>query len=135
MGVLMRYYLSRTVSTGFDDTVRHVVAALQVEGFGLLTDIDVRATLQKKLGVEFRNYRILGACNPPLALKALEAESKIGVMLPCNVIIQEHAGGKVEVAAIDPTVAMQSVGNPGLGKIAADVRDRLARVVAAIPAG
>ena len=98
----------------------------------MLTDIDIAATLKQKLGVEFRKYRILGACNPPLALKALSAEDKIGVMLPCNVIVQERAEGGVELAAIDPRAAMQRVGNPALAAVAEEVVERLARALHAV---
>ena len=105
------------------------IAALKKEGFGVLTEIDVAATLKEKLGVDFRKYRILGACNPPLAHKALTAEDKIGVMLPCNVIVREVVSGQTQIAAIDPRAAMERVGNPALGAIAAEVADRLTRVV------
>jgi uncharacterized protein (DUF302 family) len=125
----MDYYIGRTVAAGFDDTVTRVVEALKKEGFGVLTDIDVAATLKQKLGIEFRKYRILGACNPSLAHKALTEESKIGVMLPCNVIIQETNSGHTEIAAIDPRAAMERVGNPALGAIASEVASRLKRVV------
>jgi uncharacterized protein (DUF302 family) len=128
----MTYYMNRTVDAGFDDAVAKVVAALKSEGFGVLTEIDVAATMKQKLGVDFRKYRILGACNPPLAHKALTAEDKIGVMLPCNVIVQETPGGKTEIAAIDPRAAMERVGNPALAEIAEDVAGRLERVVAAV---
>jgi uncharacterized protein (DUF302 family) len=128
----MKYYINRTVDGGFDDAVAKVVAALKSEGFGVLTEIDVAATMKQKLGVEFRKYRILGACNPPLAHKALTAEDKIGVMLPCNVIVQETPAGKTEIAAIDPRAAMERVGNPALEEIAQDVARRLERVVAAV---
>jgi uncharacterized protein (DUF302 family) len=112
--------------------VARVVDALKREAFGVLTDIDVAATMKQKLGIEFRPYRILGACNPPLAHKALSAEDKIGVMLPCNVIVQEVAAGEIEVAAIDPVAPMERVDNPALGAIAAEVADRLPRVSAAV---
>ena len=125
----MDYYIARTVTAGFDDTLTRTVAALKKEGFGVLTEIDVAATLKEKLGVDFRKYRILGACNPPLAHKALTAEDKIGVMLPCNVIVQELGSGQTEIAAIDPRAAMERVGNLALGAIAAEVADRLRRVV------
>jgi uncharacterized protein (DUF302 family) len=125
----MDYYIARTLTAGFDDTRTRTVAALKKEGFGGLTEIDVAATLKEKLGVDFRRYRILGACNPPLAHKALTAEDKIGVMLPCNVIVREVVSGQTQIAAIDPRAAMERVGNPALGAIAAEVADRLTRVV------
>lgn len=127
----MSYHISRVVSGSFEDAIGRVTTALKAEGFGILTEIDVQETLKKKLGVTFRKYRILGACNPPLAFKALQAEDKIGVMLPCNVIVQERADGTVEIAAVDPLVAMQAVGNAALAEVAADVHARLQRVVAA----
>jgi len=128
----MNYYVSRSVSLDFDAAVAKTIEALKAEGFGVLTDIDIAATLKQKLGVEFREYRILGACNPPLALKALSAEDKIGVMLPCNVIVQERAEGGVELAAIDPRAAMQRVGNPALAAVAEEVAERLARALQAV---
>jgi uncharacterized protein (DUF302 family) len=128
----MNYYVSRSVSLDFDAAVAKTIEALKAEGFGVLTDIDIAATLKQKLGVEFRKYRILGACNPPLALKALSAEDKIGVMLPCNVIVQERAEGGVELAAIDPRTAMQRVGNPALAAVAEEVAERLARGLQAV---
>ena len=126
----MKYYISRYVEGGFDATIARVTEALKVEGFGVLTQIDVTQTLKTKIDKDFRPYRILGACNPGLAFQALSAEDKIGVMLPCNVIVQQHADGRVEVAAIDPAAAMQSVGNPTLTDVAATVRDKLERVIA-----
>jgi uncharacterized protein (DUF302 family) len=128
----MNYYIARVVAAGFDETVARIVAALKQEGFGVLTDIDVAATMKQKLGVEFRAYRILGACNPPLAHKALSAEDKIGVMLPCNVIVQDAGAGKTEVAAIDPRAAMERIGNPALSELAGEVAQRLARVLKAL---
>jgi uncharacterized protein (DUF302 family) len=128
----MGYYMSRTIESGFDEAVADVVDALKGEGFGILTDIDVAATMKQKLGIEFRPYRILGACNPPLAHKALSAEDKIGVMLPCNVIVQGAGDGKVQVAAIDPRAAMGRVGNPAIGRPGREVADRLTRVLSAI---
>ena len=128
----MRYYMSRTIESGFDEAVARVVDALKREGFGVLSDIDVAATLKQKLGVEFRPYRILGACNPPLAHQALSAEDKIGVMLPCNLIVQEAGAGKIEVSSIDPRAAMERVGNPALADVARQVADRLTRVISAI---
>ena len=128
----MNYYIARVVAAGFDETVARIVAALKQEGFGVLTDIDVAATMKQKLGVEFRAYRILGACNPPLAHKALSAEDKIGVMLPCNVIVQDAGAGKTEGAAIDPRAAMERIGNPALSELAGEVAQRLARVLKAL---
>jgi uncharacterized protein (DUF302 family) len=127
----MGYHLTRASSRSFDDTVAAVVRALGEQGFGVLTEIDVRATLKKKLDVEFRPYKILGACNPALAHRALELEDKVGTMLPCNVVVQEHEG-RVEVSAVDPVASMQSISNPALAEIARQVRDRLQKVVDAI---
>jgi uncharacterized protein (DUF302 family) len=126
------YYLAKTVRGAFEEVVDRAVAAFKQEGFGVLTEIDVRETLKKKLGVEFRKYRILGMCNPPFAYQALQAEDKIGTMLPCSVVVQEAAGGEVEVAAIDPLASMQAVGNPALAAIGAQVRAKLARAVAGL---
>lgn len=128
----MSYYLSRTIESGFDEAVTKVIDALKREGFGVLSDIDVAATLKQKLGAEFRPYRILGACNPPLAQKALLAEDKIGVMLPCNVIVQQVSLGKIEVASIDPRSGMERIGNPALTDLAREVADRLSRVISSI---
>jgi uncharacterized protein (DUF302 family) len=123
------YYFAKTVNVSFDEAITRVTEELKKEGFGILTDIDVRATMKKKLDVEFRNYRILGACNPPFAHRALIAEDKIGTMLPCNVVVQEVAPGVVEVAAVDPVASMAAVDNPNLGSVAAEVRSKLQRVV------
>jgi uncharacterized protein (DUF302 family) len=128
----MSYYFSRTLAMNFDEAITHVTEELKKEGFGVLTEIDVKATLKKKLGADFRNYRILGACNPPFAYEALLAEDKIGTMLPCNVIVQETEDGDVEVAAIDPIASMQAIDNPALGAVAVEIRARLERVVAGL---
>ncbi len=125
----MAYYFSKILTISFDEAVSKVTEALKKEGFGILTDIDVQATLKKKLDADFRKYRILGACNPPFAYKALQAEDKIGTMLPCNVIVQEIAEGTIEVAAIDPVASMQAIENPNLGGIAEQVREKLKKVV------
>ena len=125
----MSYYFSKTVSASFDKVVAKVTAELKVEGFGILTEIDVQETLKKKLNVDFRRYKILGACNPPFAYKALTAEDKIGTMLPCNVIVQEISDGKVEVTAIDPLASMQAVENPALQGIASEISSRLKTVI------
>jgi len=121
----MSTYFAKTVALPFDEAVDRVKAELKKDGFGVLTDIDVRKTLNEKLGVNFRKYRILGACNAPYAYKALMAEDKIGTMLPCNVIVQEHADGRVEVAAVDPLASMQAVQNPELGTVGLEVRNKL----------
>lgn len=125
----MSYHISKTVAGSMDDVAERVTIALAEKGFGVLTTIDVQATLKKKLGVDFRPYRILGACNPHYAYRALQAEDKIGTMLPCNVIVQEAEGGGTEVAAVDPAVSMQAVGNPALAGVAEQVRSKLRRVV------
>jgi uncharacterized protein (DUF302 family) len=125
----MSYYFSKTLHTSFDDAISRATSALAAEGFGVLTEIDVAATLKKKLDVDFRKYRILGACNPTFAHKALTAEDKIGTMLPCNVVVQEHAPNDVEVSAVDPIASMQSVENHSLMPIATEVREKLKRVV------
>ncbi len=125
----MSYYFSKTVQTTFEDAVNRVTEELKKEGFGVLTSIDVKETLKKKLGVDFRNYRILGACNPNFAYQALQAEDKIGTMLPCSVIVQEIEGVGAEVAAIDPAASMRAIGNPELAKIADQVRTRLRTVI------
>ncbi len=128
----MKFYINRNFGGSFDSAVSRVTEALKAEGFGILTDIDVRQTMKMKIGVDFRPYRILGACNPQLAYQALTTEDKIGVMLPCSVIIQQHDDGRVEVAAIDPAAAMRSVGNPDLSEIAALVREKLDHVVSSL---
>ena len=125
----MTYYFAKTITGPFEAAVSRVKEALQNEGFGVLTEIDVARTLQQKLGADFRNYRILGACNPRLAHEALRREDKIGTMLPCNVIVQEVDSGAVEVAAVDPVASMTAVENAGLRDIAGQVRERLQRVV------
>ena len=128
----MSFYIAKTLQVPFDAAIEKVVAALKNEGFGVLTDIDVRATLKTKLGVDWRRYRILGACNPPLAHRALQAEDKIGTMLPCNVIVQDLGGGSVQVAAIDPSASMERVGKPELTELAATVRAKLEAVLASL---
>ncbi len=124
----MSYYFNKTLHLSFDDAIARVTEALKQQGFGVLTDIDVKATMKKKLGVDFRNYRILGACNPPFAHQALELEDKIGTMLPCNVIVQQ-VGDAVEVAAVDPLASMAGVNNPALGEVGAQVRAKLQAVI------
>jgi uncharacterized protein (DUF302 family) len=123
------YYIAKTVAQPFDSVVSEVIALLRAEGFGVLTDIDVRAALKSKIGAEMSRYRILGACNPSLAHEALKMEDKLGVLLPCNVIVLETADQRVEVASVDPVGAMERTANPALARIALEVRGRLARVV------
>ncbi len=125
----MSYYFSTILEQPFDPVIERVSAELKTEGFGILTEIDVKSTLKQKLEVDFRNYRILGACNPAFAHRALQAEDKIGTMLPCNVIVQELADGRVEVAAVDPLASMQAIDNPQLQEIATEIRSRLKKVI------
>ena len=128
----MDFYIAKIVNGDFSVVLDRVIAALKSEGFGILTDIDVRATMKQKLNIDFREYRILGACNPPLAHQALSAEDKIGTMLPCNVVVQNLGDAQVEVAAINPTSTMANVGNPALSKLADTVSDKLKRVISEI---
>ena len=125
------YSFGKSVDGGFEQTLAHVTQALAGEGFGVLSDIDVAATLKKKLGVEVAPYRILGACNPQFAHRALEAEPQIGVLLPCNVVVRQERG-KTMVDIMDPLAVMQLVGKPEVASIAQEVRDRLKRVLAAL---
>lgn len=125
----MAYYYSKTVDSDFEEAVSGITQALKKEGFGVLTDIDVKSTLKKKLDVDFRNYRILGACNPPFAYKALLAEDKIGTMLPCNVIVQETSDGSIEIAAIDPIASMKAIDNPDLREIAETIGQKLKTII------
>ncbi len=125
----MDYYISKTVALSYDEAVSKVTEELKKEGFGVLTEIDVKKTLKKKLDVDFQKYIILGACNPPFAYQALQAENKIGILLPCNVIVQEHEEGKVEVAAMDPAAAMEVINNPKLTEVAQKVRAKLQNVI------
>lgn len=125
----MNYYISTTFTGTFDEAIQKVTEELKKEDFGILTEIDVKETLKKKLDVDFKKYRILGACNPGFAHKALLKEDKIGTMLPCNVIVEEHENGEVEVSAVDPMASMQAVENDELKKIATHVRDLLEKVI------
>lgn len=125
----MAYYFSKIIDDNFDDAIERVTAHLADAGFGVLTTIDVSGTLKKKIDVDFQRYTILGACNPKLAHQALMAEDKIGTMLPCNVIVQETADGKVEVAAVDPMASMMAVENETLGGVASKVRGMLKDVI------
>jgi len=125
----MSYYFSKIVDDSFDDAIVRVTARLAEAGFGVLTTIDVSATLKKKIDVDFQRYTILGACNPGFAYKALQAEDKIGTMLPCNVIVQETSDGKVEVAAVDPLASMMAIHNEALGSVATEVQGMLKKVI------
>ena len=126
---VMNYYHSCTIYKSFEDVIADVTEALKKEGFGIISRIDLAEKLKEKLGIDFHRYVILGACNPALAYKALQAEDTIGVMLPCNVVIQEKEPGKVEIAAIDPTASMATVGNPALLPIAEEVGNKLKKVI------
>jgi uncharacterized protein (DUF302 family) len=128
----MTTYFSKLVPGKFNAVISKVTAAFKAEGFGVLTDIDVASTLQEKIGVEVRPYRILGACNPSLAHRALEVENKIGTMLPCNVIVHDVGDGHIEVATINPVYMMEKVGNPALATIAAETAEKLERVIASL---
>jgi len=129
----MNYYFNKTISGDFDQVIEKVTDELKKEGFGILTEIDIKATLKKKLDVDFYNYRILGACNPPFAYRALQTEDKIGTMLPCNVIVQEREAGKIEVSAVDPIASMGAVENKELaGVVAEQVRDKLKGVIESV---
>lgn len=125
----MSYYFSKTVNKNFDEAIDHVTEELKKEGFGVLTQIDVQETLKKKLDVDFKKYKILGACNPTFAYQALQSEDKIGTMLPCNVVVEQNIDGSVEVSAVDPVASMASVKNDSLGGVASQVREKLQRVI------
>ena len=129
---IMEYYFNKTITGSFDNVIQKVTEALKAEGFGILTEIDIKATLKKKLDIDFYNYKILGACNPPFAYKALLAEDKIGTMLPCNVIVQEKVAGQVEVSAVDPAASMLAIENSALNEIALEIRARLQKVIEAL---
>jgi uncharacterized protein (DUF302 family) len=125
----MNYYFNKTIKGDFEQVLEKVTQELEKEGFGVLTEINVTETLKKKLDVNFRNYRILGACNAPYAHKALKAEDRIGTMLPCNVIVQEKEAGEIEVAAVNPIASMQTVDNGDLGEIAEEIKEKLEKVI------
>ncbi len=126
----MKYYIGTTLkNTTFEDAIEKTTAALKEEGFGVLTEIDIKATLKKKLDADFYNYTILGACNPKMAHEALQAENKIGTMLPCNVIVQEREPGMIEVSAVNPAASMMAVENDALATIAKDVQNKLTKVI------
>jgi len=125
----MNYHFSKTVNYTYEKAIERATEELKKEGFGVLTEIDVKDTLKKKINADFPPYKILGACNPHFAYKALMAENKIGTMLPCNVIVQTHPDGRVEVSAVDPVASMASIQNPQLGAVAGEVREKLKRVI------
>ena len=125
----MAYYLGTTLSMAFDAAVARVVDVLKGEGFGVISDIDIKQTLKAKIGVDFPNYRILGACNPALAYEALKLENKVGTMLPCNVVVRDAGGGQTEVAAIDPVASMEAIDNPALKQAAVQIRAKLEKVI------
>ena len=125
----MSYYLSKTVTDDFDTAISSVTEELKKEGFGILTEIDIKETLKKKLDVDFRKYKILGVCNPHFAHQALLAEAMIGTMLPCNVIVQEGKNSTVNISIVDPVASMMAVKNDKLGDLATEVREKLQRVI------
>ena len=126
----MKYYFNKVIKNkSFDGAIELVTAELKKEGFGVLTEIDVKDTLKSKIDVDFKKYKILGACNPHLAYKALQSEDKIGVFLPCNVIVEEHENGEIEVSAVDPVASMSTVENDTLGALASEVQQKLVRVI------
>jgi len=125
----MEYYFSKTLNVTFDEAVKLTTEALKSEGFGVISEINMHEKLKEKLGVDFKRYRILGACNPPLAYKALQAEEKIGTMLPCNVLVIEQGQDKIEIAAVNPVASMQAITNPSLGDTALEVTNKLKRVI------
>lgn len=128
----MNYYFNKTIASDFESVKKRVIEELGKEGFGILSEIDVKATFEKKLEIDFRKYQILGACNPHFAHKAITAEDKIGTMLPCNVILQELENGEIEVAAINATASMQAVENSKVAEIAKEISGRLKKVVDAL---
>lgn len=128
----MSYQFSKTISLPFDEAIETVTAALKERGFGVLSTIDVKATLKSKIDVDFRPYTILGACNPHFAYQALQSEDNIGVMLPCNVIVQQTDDGRVEVSAVDPIASMQAIDNAALGSIAEEVQGLLKETIDAL---
>ena len=129
----MSYYINKTLKgISFEEGIDRITASLKTEGFGILTEIDLKATLKKKMDVDLYNYKILGACNPPYAYKALQAEDKIGTMLPCNVIVQEKVKGEIEISAVDPIESMQAIKNENLGVLALEIRAKLKNCINAL---
>lgn len=125
----MSYYFSKTVTMSFEKAISRVIEELKKEGFGILTEIDVKETLKRKMDVDFPDYTILGACNPPFAYRALQAEPKIGAMLPCNIVVQKLDDGKIDVAAVDPLASMQAIQNSELQAIAGEIQLKLKKVI------
>lgn len=125
----MEYYFSKTLNVSYDEAVRLTTEALKIEGFGVITEINMHEKLKEKLGVDFKKYKILGACNPAYAFKALQSEDKIGTMLPCNVLVIEQEPDKIEIAAVNPIASMQAIENPVLGYVAQQVTDKLKKVI------
>ena len=125
----MEYYFSAILHTDFDDAVANVTEALKTEGFGVLTEIDMQAKLKEKLGVDYKKYKILGACNPAFAYKALQAEEMVGIMLPCNIVVTDKGDGTTEVAAVHPIASMMAIKNPALEPLAQEVTEKLKRVI------
>lgn len=128
----MKYYISKNLASSFDEAVEKVKESLKAEGFGVLCEIDIQEKLKEKLNVDFRKYKILGACNPAYAYKALQSEDKIGTMLPCSVIVQERDNNAIEIAAVDPIASMMAIENPELAGVASEVKERLERVIATL---
>lgn len=128
----MKYYISKKINGNFDETILLVTESLKKEGFGILTEINLQEKLKEKLDVDFRKYKILGACNPAYAYKAIQKEDKIGTMLPCSVIVQELGNNEIEVAAVDPVASMMAVENPGLAGIAGEIKEKLERAIASL---
>ncbi len=125
----MEYYFSKTLTVSFDEAVTHITEALKKEGFGVISEINMHDKLKEKLGVDFKRYKILGACNPPYAYKALQAEDKIGTMMPCNVLVIEQGQNEIEIAAVNPIASMQAITNPSLGNIALEMTNKLKSVI------
>jgi uncharacterized protein (DUF302 family) len=125
----MEYYFSKTLNVSYDEAVKQINEALKTEGFGVISEINMHERLKEKLGVDFKRYKILGACNPPYSYKALQAEDKIGTMMPCNVLVIEQGQNLIEVAAVNPLASMQAITNPSLGNIALEVTNKLKKVI------
>jgi len=129
---IMKYYISKKISADFDQAVLLVTESLKKEGFGVLTEINLQEKLKEKLNIDFRKYKILGACNPAYAYKALQQEDKIGTMLPCSVVVQELGNNEIEVAAVDPVASMMAIENPSLAGIAGEIKEKLERAIASL---